>query len=133
MILREATLSDVPVLRRWDSKPHVIASTGADDTFDWPNEIPREVDWRELLIGELDGKPVGFVQIIDPAREETHYWGDVEADLRAIDIWIGAVADLAQGYGSEMMRLALERCFRPPAVRAVIIDPLASNTRAPLL
>jgi aminoglycoside 6'-N-acetyltransferase len=32
---------------------------------------------------------IGFVQIIDPAREESHYWGDAPGGLRAIDIWIG--------------------------------------------
>jgi aminoglycoside 6'-N-acetyltransferase len=35
-----------------------------------------------------------MIQIIDPAQEETHYWGDVEAELRAIDIWIGEESDL---------------------------------------
>jgi aminoglycoside 6'-N-acetyltransferase len=130
MILRTATLSDLPLLQAWDGKPHVIAASGADDSFDWLNEIPREVDWRELLIGQLDGRPIGFIQIIDPADEETHYWGEVEADLRAIDIWIGEESDLGQGYGSRMMRLALDRCFAPPAVKAVIIDPLVSNIRA---
>jgi aminoglycoside 6'-N-acetyltransferase len=29
-----------------------------------------------------------------------------------------------------MMRLALERCFADPAVTAVLVDPLAANTRA---
>jgi aminoglycoside 6'-N-acetyltransferase len=29
-----------------------------------------------------------------------------------------------------MMQLALERCFADPAVRAVLVDPLASNTAA---
>jgi ribosomal protein S18 acetylase RimI-like enzyme len=50
--------------------------------------------------------------------------------LRAIDIWIGEAADLGRGYGTRMMRHALERCFADPAVKAVLIDPLASNTRA---
>jgi aminoglycoside 6'-N-acetyltransferase len=35
-----------------------------------------------------------------------------------------------KGYGSEMMRLALRRCFADPAVEAVLIDPLATNTAA---
>ena len=29
-----------------------------------------------------------------------------------------------------MMSLAFERCFADPAVTAILIDPLASNTRA---
>src|SRR5690606_15444951 len=73
---------------------------------------------------------IGFIQIIDPAREETHYWGDVPDDLRAIDIWIGEASDLGRGFGTRMMELALARCFAPPEVSAVLIDPLAANTRA---
>ena len=51
-------------------------------------------------------------------------------DLRAVDIWIGEARDLGKGYGTEMMRLALERCFASADVAAVLIDPLAGNTRA---
>ena len=50
--------------------------------------------------------------------------------MRAIDIWIGAETDRNKGYGHEMMRLAHERCFADRAVTAIVIDPLASNTRA---
>jgi aminoglycoside 6'-N-acetyltransferase len=128
--LRPAITSDLPLLLHWDKQPHVIAASGDDDSFPWETELPRDVNWRELLIAEADGRPVGVMQIIDPAREETHYWGDCEANLRAIDIWIGEAGDLGRGYGTEMMRLALDRCFADPKVRAVLLDPLASNTRA---
>jgi aminoglycoside 6'-N-acetyltransferase len=70
------------------------------------------------------------MQVCDPHVEPTHYWGTIEPDLRAVDIWIGAETDRNQGYGSEMMRLAHARCFADPAVVAIVIDPLASNTRA---
>jgi aminoglycoside 6'-N-acetyltransferase len=73
---------------------------------------------------------VGFVQIIDPAEEESHYWGEVSNYLRAIDIWIGVADYLGQGIGTTIMRLAIERCFLSPQVNAIIIDPLASNVRA---
>jgi aminoglycoside 6'-N-acetyltransferase len=128
--LRRAMLKDLPILHHWDTQPHVIAATGDDDSFPWETELPRDVDWRELLIGEVGGRPVGVIQIIDAAREETHYWGDAEPNLRAIDIWIGEAADLGRGYGTAMMRLAIERCFAEPAVTAILIDPLARNTRA---
>lgn len=127
--LRPATLDDLAVLRRWDEQPHVIAAN-PNDTWNWESELPRTFNWRELLIAELDGRPIGFMQIIDPAREESHYWGDVQADLRAIDIWIGEPGDLGQGHGTQMMRLALARCFADPRVQAVLIDPLASNVCA---
>lgn len=131
MRLRPATLDDLDLLRRWDERPHVIACDPSDDDdWDWAAELARQPDWREQLIGEIDGRSVGCVQIIDPAREESRYWGDVPADLRAIDIWIGEDADLGKGYGTAMMRLALARCFADAAVSAVLIDPLAANVRA---
>jgi len=73
--------------------------------------------------------PIGFIQIIDPRHEESHYWGDCDEDLRAIDIWIGEEAYLDRGFGTQMMRMAIERCFAPPEVKAILIDPLASNVR----
>lgn len=126
---RVATIADAPLLRQWDDEPAVIESDPKDD-WDWEVELARTPDWREQLIAEVGGRPIGIVQIFDPAREETHYWGAVGPDLRAIDIWIGAASDRNRGYGTEMMRLALSRCFAPPAVTAVIIDPLASNVDA---
>jgi aminoglycoside 6'-N-acetyltransferase len=130
MQLRPAIPADLSLLRHWDRQDHVVAASGNDGWFEWEAELPRDPDWRELLIAEIDGRPVGMIQIIDPAEEETHYWGDVEKDLRAIDIWIGEEADLGKGYGTQMMRLALQRCFANPLVKAVLIDPLATNTRA---
>lgn len=131
MKLRHATIADVPTLEAWDRHAHVIAATGNDDgMYVWAVEIPRIVDWREFLIGEIDGRPIGMIQVIDPEREESHYWGDIAPNLRAIDIWIGEAGDLGRGYGTTMMRLAIERCFATPEVAAILIDPLVSNTDA---
>jgi len=129
MTLRHATTADVELLRHWDAQPHVRASDPNDD-WAWEIELGKVPDWREQLIAELDGHPIGFIQIIDPAREESHYWGDVPSGLRAIDIWIGEKRDLGKGHGTQMMHLALARCFADPTVTGVLVDPLASNTRA---
>lgn len=128
--LRRADVDDISVLQHWDQQPHVIAAGGEDDVWDWPVEVRREVSWQEILIAELDGRPLGVVQIIDPQLEETHYWGNCPANLRAIDIWIGDAADLGRGYGSQMMAASLLRCVQGTEVSAVLIDPLASNTGA---
>lgn len=128
--VRPATLDDVPLLEHWDEQPHVIAASGEDDVIDWPVELALDPAWSWTLIGEEDGRPFGVVQIIDPHEEESHYWGDTEPHLRAIDIWIGGVADLDRGLGTDLMNLALDRCFADDDVTAVLIDPLASNTAA---
>jgi aminoglycoside 6'-N-acetyltransferase len=118
--------ADEPLLRHWDEQPHVIASDPNDD-WEWRTELHRNPDWREQLIAEAEGRPIGFLQIIDPAQEESRYWGDIAEGFRAIDIWIGEKSDLGRGYGTAMMRAALERCFADPRVIAVLVDPLRSN------
>ncbi len=129
MNLRPATSADLNLLQHWDEQPHVIASD-PNDRWDWEVELTRTAEWQEQLIAEIDGRPIGFIQIIDPALEESNYWGDVAVNLRAIDIWIGEETDLGKGYGTQMMQLALRRCFSDPFVTAVLVDPLARNTRA---
>jgi aminoglycoside 6'-N-acetyltransferase len=130
MKLRPATLADALLIRSWDKEPHVLEASGDFFEFDWEGELPRDLDWREFLIAEVDGRPIGMLQIIDPAREESRYWGEVAPNLRAIDIWIGAATDHGRGYGSEMMRQAIGRCFGAPAVTAILVDPLITNTGA---
>ncbi len=127
--LRLATIKDLPFLEYWDEQPHVIAS-GHDEDWDWAYELQRLPPWREQLIAEVYGRPVGCIQIIDPAEEESHYWGSVADNLRAIDIWIGERNDLGRGYGTVMMKLAIDRCFSNASVIAILIDPLESNTGA---
>ena len=129
MKLRPATPDDLPLLRRWDEQPHVIASDPNDD-WNWETELARSPDWREQLIAEVSGRPIGFIQIIDPAREETHYWSCTKPGRRAIDVWIGDEGDLGRGYGTEMIKMVIKRCFADPTVEAVLVDPLKSNTRA---
>jgi aminoglycoside 6'-N-acetyltransferase len=129
--LRPATAEDRPLLEHWDTQEHVIASGGEDaGEWEWEAELGRSVPWREQLIIAVGDRAIGFVQIIDPLEEETHYWGDVEPHLRAIDIWIGEADALGRGYGSAAMQSAIARCFDDPRVTAILIDPLESNVRA---
>jgi aminoglycoside 6'-N-acetyltransferase len=127
--LRPATPADAPCLRHWDEQFHVMAAD-PNDECNWEIELTHTPPWREQWIAELLSRPIGFIQVINPAQEESHYWGEVAANLRAIDIWIGEAADLGQGYGTQMMELALARCFADLSVNAVLVDPLTSNSRA---
>ncbi len=127
--LRAAAPDDLELLQRWQRQAHVVAA-GVGEDWNWQRELLRDPDWREQLIAEIDDRPLGFVQIIDPALEDSHYWGDVTANLRALDIWLGCKADLGRGYGSEIMRQVLNRCFEDSRVLAVLADPLKRNRRA---
>lgn len=127
--LRPAKISDLEILNHWDNQQHIIDSDPNDD-WNWEFELGRHVSWREQLIAERGGRPIGFVQIIDPYDEESHYWGEVKKNLRAIDIWIGEKSDLGKGYGTKMMTLAIDRCFMDRTVDSILIDPLENNFRA---
>ena len=129
IVLRPATPDDLPLLRHWDEQPHVIESDPNDD-WQWERELQRTPEWRSQLVAEDDARPVGYLEIIDPELEDQHYWGDCGPGLRAIDIWIGEASDLNRGFGTQMMTIALERCFADPTVQAVLVDPLSSNERA---
>jgi aminoglycoside 6'-N-acetyltransferase len=137
IILRSATLADVRLLERWDLQPNVISATTDDpaavkafeDAY-WTDELAAQDQHNQYLIAELEGRPIGAMQMIDPHHESTHYWGEIEPNLRALDIWIGELDCLGKGYGETMMRLAFQLCFADPAVTAIVIDPLASNARA---
>jgi len=127
--LRPATAADIPLLRRWDKQPHIRQGV-PPGTWHWEAEFSRDPPWRHNLIAMLRERPIGFAQIIEPALEDSHYWGEVEPHLRAVDIWIGDPEQIGQGRGTAIMEQVLARCFAPPEVTGVLLDPLASNTRA---
>lgn len=122
--------------------------------WNWRYELSRgEVPWRHQLIAEVvpagegasscandEGdeaiattKTKRIIQIIDPAEEESHYWGDCPPNLRALDIWIGEEDCLGKGYGTTMMEQALSSYgFGKDdlVVEAVLVDPMATNLAA---
>lgn len=129
--LRPAISDDSLILKIWDLDEAVGDSGGEDDTYDWDYELPRVVSWREFLIAEMDGHPIGALVLINILDEESHYWGKDSPDNSwAIDIWIGSVDYRSRGFGTEMMKQALARCFDVHGASQVLIDPLQSNSRA---
>lgn len=125
-------IDDVALLVRWDGDADVAAALGGPGAgwYDWPTEIVRDVAWRELLIAEEHGRPIGFVQLADAAEEESHYWGDIEPGTWALDIWIGSPDDRGRGLGTEAMKVALERVVDQHGAERVVIDPAVDNHRA---
>lgn len=129
MNFRKATILDLELLQHWDRQPHVIACDPEGD-WDWKNVLQIDPPWREYFISEIENEPIGMLQIIDPYLEDSRYWGDVGPNKRAIDIWVGEAYNLNKGYGTEMMKWAINRCFSDPTVNEILIDPLKTNTKA---
>jgi aminoglycoside 6'-N-acetyltransferase len=127
--LRPVTVDDAQLLKSWDEKPHIIKSN-PNDKWDWNEELRNPPPGMKQWIAGAGGRPIGFLQIMDPALDESRYWGNTGEGYRAIDIWIGEESELGKGYGTKMMKLAVERCFSVQDVHTILIDPLASNTKA---
>ncbi|MBX9883422.1 MAG: acetyltransferase [Novosphingobium sp.] len=135
--LRPATVADAPTLAAWDREPHVIACSSDDPDaaiafggIAWAEEIADSAYDSHYVIAEVAGVPVGVMQVCDPHIERTHYWGEIEQGLRAIDIWIGPPEWLGRGVGTQMMTQMIDRCFTAPDVTGIVIDPLNSNGSA---
>jgi len=129
LTLRKATKQDLELLRYWDNQPHKKEADPFSD-WQWETELGTEVTWREQLIAEISGRPIGFIELLHCAEDPEHYWGDVPDSWMAIDIWIGEASDIGRGYGSQMLSQALERCFTSTLIRTVVLDPISTNIRA---
>jgi aminoglycoside 6'-N-acetyltransferase len=133
--LRPATLADVSHFARWDTQPHVIRAASDDPNADadfadavWTEETGSDDPASAYCVAELDDRPVGAMQVIDPALERTHYWGAACPDnQRAMDIWISEPDCLGKGLGARIMTLAINQAIAAPNVEAILIDSLASN------
>lgn len=138
LILRAATPADAAILECWDREPHVIAATSDDpeasqafEDVDWSRELGEGDPASHFYIAEIGGHPIGCLQLIDPARERTGYWGaNTPPGLRAMDIWLGEKEYLGRGYGTRIMSLAIDAAFADLSVEAILMDPLASNRAA---
>ena len=135
--LRPAAAADAALLAAWDLEPHVIACSGDDplaeeafDGIDWTDELTNSAYELTYVIAEVEGRPVGVMAVCDPHTEPSHYWGEIDPNLRAIDIWIGPAEWLGRGVGTSMMTQMIDRCFSEPEVTAIVIDPLNTNTAA---
>lgn len=141
---RNATAHDVPLLEQWDQADHIRAIMGDYEfnEWNWKEEIPRSPPWRQQWVAQIAPtqhsadkrhqlRPIGFVQIINAREEETHYWGvNMEPNVAAVDIWIGEVDCLGQGFGTEMMHQVFRFCFDTWQSKAVVVDPMHDNTAA---
>lgn len=134
--LRPATVDDAEILAAWDREPHVIACSSDDPDAevafgsDWRDEITNSAYELTYVMAEVDGRAVGVMAVCDPHTEPSHYWGEIEPGLRAIDIWIGPAEWLNRGVGTQMMAQMIDRCFAEPDVSAIVIDPLNTNVNA---
>lgn len=127
--LRPALPGDAPTLRQWESAPHLAGRLG-DSDWEWETSLATPSPAHRPFIAEINGRPAGFLEILDPALDPEQYWGKLPPGYRALDLWIGVPQFIRKGVGRMMIKQALKICFSEPEVHTVLVDPLAANTAA---
>jgi aminoglycoside 6'-N-acetyltransferase len=124
---RPATNADVPLLRRWRARPHVVAWWGSPE-----DEDPEEVlaDKRVAMwIVEHEGRPFAYAQDYSPHDWAEHPFAHLPHGSRGIDQYIGEPDLLGCGHGRAFVSAHCEQLFDVGAP-AIGTDPHPDNGRA---
>ena len=119
--LRAATPEDLPAYIRWHADPEFRRFMGTGgDVF----EAVVSAKWDQAVLSAetKEGRLIGFVMI---ARIR-----NVERSCELTDVGIGEKDCWDQGYGTEMVMLALRHCFRDLGMHSVRIVTASYNERA---
>ena len=133
--LRPLTRQDLPVLGRWLREPLVHEWWHEESA---PEQLERRygnaingIEPTELRIGELAGRPVGFVQWYRFA-DEPEYAAELAAVVRlpgdawSLDYLVGQQTDRGRGVGTGLVAAALAEMGPVPVVVPVHATNAAS-------
>lgn len=124
---RRVVRSDLPLLARWRSMPHVIEWWGDPDR---ENEDQKLGDDRiAMWIVDYKSQPLAFAQDYDVHGWVPHSFSHLPVGSRGIDQYIGEPGMLGEGHGSVFVRMHVRRLFEL-GVPAVGTDPHPDNERA---
>ena len=129
---RSVTHADLPLLRRWRARPHVIRWWGAADV-----EVSEETlaDARVAMwIVEHAApggppRPFAYAQDYSPHDWPDHHFAHLPSGARGIDQYIGEPDMIDRGHGSAFVRAHCDRLFAAGAP-AIGTDPHPDNARA---
>lgn len=113
---------------RWLATPHVQ---------EWWGDVQSEIDLiyddkgeHEPFIACVNDTPIAYIQAWWPTQHPDLPWQDgMTPTTRGIDVTIGEVENLGQGFGSLIIKHFAAKLFNEGATR-LIIDPDKTNTRA---
>jgi acetylornithine deacetylase len=131
---------DVRLLAQWLSDPRVLEwYEGRDNAFDEARiraEYAPAVQLAEHVtacIVELDGAPLGYLQLVEVAPYGAEYGFAPDDDLGrtwAIDVFLGEPECWGRGLGTQAVQLAIDHLIVDRRADRVLIDPFTTNVRA---
>lgn len=124
---RPVTESDLPLLTRWRSQPHVQQWWGPPEDEDAAETLAegRVAMWMV----EHHGHPFAYAQDYSPHDWDNHPFAHLPSGARGIDQYIGEPGMLSRGHGSAFVREHVKRLFATGAP-VVGTDPHPDNARA---
>jgi len=126
---RTMTADDLPLIRDWLSRPHVVTWWG--DPEEQFALVRNDLDHPAMkqFIVTVDGRSFAYLQCYDPTAWPEGGLGVQPAGTRGIDQFIGDPALIEQGHGSAFIRVFVDDLLSTGAPRAVT-DPDPENARA---
>lgn len=119
-------MSDLPLLRTWQSLPHVQKWWGNDEPFDeqglHDNRVSR---W----IVDLSGRPFAYMQDYSVHGWGEHHFAGLPPRSRGIDQYIGDPSMIGFGHGAAFIRKRMQELFAA-GVPVIAVDPHPANERA---
>lgn len=125
---------DLPLLREWLARPHMLEWWGPELTLEEVREkyLPRIAgdDAARPLIAILDGEPVGYVQWYRAGAVPGWWPDDPGSGVLGIDQFLADGDRLDRGLGTAMVSQFAALLFRDPEVTEIRLDPHPENHRA---
>lgn len=121
LVLRPATLDDVPWLARIAAEPSVAPWWGEQGEKTWRRRFIEEKADAHRYVIEQGGSPIGFAQWYEEADPEYRHAG--------LDLFLAQHAQ-GRGLGAEVVRLLAKWLIDVRGHHRLVIDPAAANERA---
>lgn len=129
---------DYDLMFRWLRTPEVLEwYEGRDQDFDRAEIVEKygpggllESEGTEPMIVELDGRPVGYVQLYELTDHAAEFGLDDGFGIWSLDLFIGEPEVHGSGLGRRIVRSVAEYLLHDRGARDVVIMPYPENERA---
>ena len=134
---RPVGAEDYALLRAWLGEPHIRAWWGdPEEELGFIRDMVEGRDTTRPFVIELDGSPVGYIQVWHIGHHQNAAWlgdhpwlAELPPDAVGVDLSIGDAARLSQGIGSAALA-AFARRLLTEGHQTIVIDPDPDNARA---
>jgi aminoglycoside 6'-N-acetyltransferase len=134
---RPVGAADYALLGAWLGEPHIRAWWGdPEEELGFIRDMVEGRDTTRPFVIELDGSPVGYIQIWHIGHHQNSAWlgdhpwlAELPPDAVGVDLSIGDAARLSQGIGSAALA-AFARRLLTEGHQTIVIDPDPDNARA---